>query len=60
MTDHPTNRKPVYIDSTRRVVSRPNGLWRAEYRVDEHGTRERDCWRPESSDIRFEEALRKA
>lgn len=32
------------VDTTRRVVSAPNGLWLAQVKVTERGTRECDCW----------------
>lgn len=54
MTKRPTKKReraPQYADikdcphnHLYRVVSRPNGLWRAERRVAKHGTDTRDNW----------------
>jgi hypothetical protein len=46
------NRRPVYAphDSSVRIVSRPNGMWRVERRITERGTREVDNWIPISHD----------
>jgi hypothetical protein len=53
------NRKPVYGPNHNwRIVSRPGGLWRVEKRVADHGSRERDCWEPTSSDSGKDDALR--
>ena len=55
------NRKPVYLqrDPTVRIVSRPNGLWRAERRVAERATREDDHWVPISHDTTKEAAIQR-
>ncbi len=53
------NRKPMYgTNHHTRIVSRPNGLWRAERRIAERGTREHDCWEATSRDTSKDEALR--
>jgi hypothetical protein len=46
------SRRPVYFprDPSVRIVSRPNGMWRVERRVAEHGSREYDNWASVSLD----------
>lgn len=58
-------RKPIYAGNNRyRIVSRPNGLWRAEYRAGDQPGRKRtdstphfDPWEPLSHDLNKEAAL---
>jgi hypothetical protein len=48
---------PFVPDHMRRAVSRPNGLWRAEQKVLEKGTRGGDCWTSIGGDVSKEEAI---
>ena len=51
-------RLPVYLPDhpAIRMVSQPNGLWRVERRITEHGTREVDNWIALSRDTTKENA----
>jgi hypothetical protein len=40
------DRKPVYLDSKRRIVSCPNGLWQAQKHSEKKATRVSDPWEP--------------
>jgi hypothetical protein len=38
-------RKPIYNDdATKRIISGPNGVWYFQKKVEEKGTKDRDCW----------------
>jgi hypothetical protein len=56
-----TKRTPITLPDhpKLRMVSRPNGLWRVEYRVREAGTRTLDNWEPISRDMEKEAATRR-
>jgi hypothetical protein len=53
-------RQPVYSKKDRnyRLVSRPNGLWRAEQHTGEPKSNTSDPWRPLCRDTSFAEANR--
>jgi hypothetical protein len=52
------NRKPIYHKDTReyRVVSKPNGMWVAQYRSGQ-GKREHDPWSDQQQPTTLERAV---
>jgi hypothetical protein len=51
------DRKPVYLDTKKRIISCPNGLWQAQKHSGREATREYDPWEALGPPTDFETAM---